>query len=297
MEDAMAGDRKPFGYGDLVSEARRILRKLQGKGAYLSKLSVAAAGTANLHGVFTPRDGYRRPAATVERHFVHLFTSEGWIEKADKGSVLSKGGATWLKRQAAGDDGFRQQHQLLSRKLDEDRAGVRRSLLINDAESPLGWLRKRKGRNGAPLIDDYQYAAGERLRYDFWLAQMTPSVTTNWSMPASPRRGRRAAPEGHAMLRDGAIAAKRRIIRALEAVGPELAGLVLDVCCYLQGLEEAEKLHGWPQRSGKVVLQLALTRLARHYGIVGKARISTSIRDRIRHWGESDYRPNLQSWV
>ncbi len=46
------------------------------------------------------------------------------------------------------------------------------------------------------------------------------------------------------------------------------------------------------QRSGKVVLQLALTRLARHYGI-GSAtdrapRTGTSA---VRHWGSEDYRP------
>lgn len=41
----------------------------------------------------------------------------------------------------------------------------------------------------------------------------------------------------------------------------------IDICCELKGLEEAEKSQCWPQRAGKVVLQLALTRLARHYGL------------------------------
>ena len=211
--------------------------------------------------------------------------------------ALSKGGVTWLKRQSAGDDPFREQHQLRRRKLDKNEGGIRRSILVNDGESPLGWLRKRKGRNGAPLIDEFQFEAGERLRYDFWQSQMTPRITTNWTMSGSSKRGRRAAPDTQSALRDGVIAAKRRILKALDAVGPELAGVVLDVCCHLQGLEEAEKSHGWPQRSGKVVLQIALTRLARHYGLLHEPKISHAIRSRIRHWGGDNYRPTLESWI
>jgi hypothetical protein len=53
-------------------------------------------------------------------------------------------------------------------------------------------------------------------------------------------------------------------MRALMAVGPEVAGILVDICCELKGLEDAEKANGWPQRAGKVVLQIALTRLAKH---------------------------------
>ncbi|MGK2922913.1 MAG: DUF6456 domain-containing protein [Methyloceanibacter sp.] len=71
---------------------------------------------------------------------------------------------------------------------------------------------------------------------------------------------------------------------------PEISGVLVDICCELKGLEEAEKANGWPQRAGKVVLQIALTRLAKHYGLIAEARH----RQRgLRHWGEADYRPRI----
>lgn len=83
-------------------------------------------------------------------------------------------------------------------------------------------------------------------------------------------------------------------MRALMAVGPELAGVLVDICCELKGLEDAEKANGWPQRAGKVVLQIALTRLARHYGLAGEAERSR--KGGVRHWGSEDYRPTLAAW-
>jgi hypothetical protein len=95
-------------------------------------------------------------------------------------------------------------------------------------------------------------------------------------------------------LQDAVIAARERVRHALEAVGPELSGILVDVCCHLNGLEEAERSIGWPQRSGKVVLQLALTRLARHYGLLPSQE--PSLNSRIRHWATPDYRPTTEMW-
>ena len=199
-----------------------------------------------------------------------------------------------LRRSEAGGDGFREQHQLRSAQLKEI-DGTRRPVLVNEAESPLGWLKSRKDRAGRPLISDPQYEAGERLRADHWFARLSPRVTANWSALAPSGRSRRGAPSDAAGLRDEVIAAKERVMRAIDAVGPELAGVLIDICCELKGLEDAEKSHGWPQRAGKVLLQLALDRAcetlrARHAGRDGPAPKG------IRHRGSEDYRSTLDAW-
>jgi uncharacterized protein DUF6456 len=165
---------------------------------------------------------------------------------------------------------------------------------FNADESPIAWLRRRKDRNGESMLSQAQFDAGERLRADFWFAHMTPRTTMNWSAAAPQPRGRRygAALRSSSDMQDNTVAAAERVRRALAAVGPELSGVLIDVCCHLKGLEEAERLAGWPQRSGKIVLQLALTSLARHYGLE-PAGCGATGPGRMRHWGSEDYRPHL----
>lgn len=168
---------------------------------------------------------------------------------------------------------------------------ARQQPTLNPAESPIAWLRRRKDKDGEPMISQPQFDAGERLRADFWFAQMTPRVTANWSAVGSRGRRRKSGSGSSSDMLDNVAAAREQVGRALAVVGPELAGVLIDVCCHLKGLEAAEREAGWPQRSGKVVLQLALTRLARHYGVGECASHAIPQAAQVRHWGSDDYRP------
>jgi hypothetical protein len=160
-------------------------------------------------------------------------------------------------------------------------------------ESPIAWLRRRKNGSGEPMISEAQFNAGERLRADFHFAMMTPRVTMNWSAAEPASRSRRSGAKLRTDILDGPSAAAERVRSALAVVGPELSGVLIDVCCHLKGLEVAERAAGWPQRSAKIVLQLALTRLARHYGYEAVPQTMTGPA-RVRHWGAADYRPRIE---
>lgn len=160
---------------------------------------------------------------------------------------------------------------------------------IDLKESPLAWLARRQRATGEPLISPAQLAAGERFRADFWFAGLSPRVTSSWSANGSAGRSRKSGGYCPAEQTDAMIGARERVRRALEAVGPELSGILIDVCGHLKGLEQAERDADWPKRTAKVVLDLALNSLARHYGLiaVGPRRGAAPT----RHWGAPGYRP------
>lgn len=185
--------------------------------------------------------------------------------------------------------GVRPNRQRKTRTEPADRARPGRNL----AESPVAWLFSRRDSDGNPLISEAQFNAGERLRADFWFAQMSPNVTQSWNPAATAGGGRRSAPGAGVEIADNVVAAAERVRRALAAVGPELSGVLIDVCCHLRGLEDAERRAGWPQRSGKIVLGMALAALARHYGFAQPAAAAPTPA-RVRHWGSADYRPAIE---
>ncbi len=150
---------------------------------------------------------------------------------------------------------------------------------FNNAESPLSWLHSRQ------LISATQYVAGERLRADFERAMLSGRVTTNWDTAGTGSRGGNVAAE----ISDGALAARQRYQKAVEAVGPELAAILRQVCCMAAGIEAAERALDLPRRSGRAVLGLALTGLARHYGLFG----SNARHNAVHQWGREDYRPAI----
>jgi len=182
-------------------------------------------------------------------------------------------------------DGHRAQHLALAEREIMTAEGLAR-VTVDDGESPLAWLARRKGRDGRSLISAEQFVAGERLRADFTRGNLTPRVTSNWGAPT----GRAGSGAGAGEMTDVVIAARQRVQRALDGCGPELAGILLDVCCFLRGLEDVERERGWPSRSAKVVLQLALDRLARHYGLAPTAGGSA----RLRSWFAADAAPGVR---
>jgi hypothetical protein len=191
------------------------------------------------------------------------------------------------RRAKAGADPFQDQHRDLETIAIEGDGG-RSLVLANLAESPLGQLARRKARDGSPFLSAAEFSAGERLRADYTRGQIMPRLGANWT--ASVASGRRAGAGGILDLTDAALAARQRVDRAIAAVGPELSGILIDVCCFLKGLELVEAERGWPVRSAKIVLKTALGVLGRHYDPHIAQRRGPP---RTVHWGAEDYRPRI----
>jgi hypothetical protein len=156
--------------------------------------------------------------------------------------------------------------------------GQAETVAVNWSESPLGQLMRRRGRDGEAFLTASEFQAGERLRADYTRGQIMPRLGANWEA------------SGIADLTDSALAARIRVENAVRAVGPELSGILIDVCCFLKGMETVEMERGWPVRSAKIVLKTALGVLSRHYN----PRDGRERRTRqTLHWGAADYRPSI----
>lgn len=168
---------------------------------------------------------------------------------------------------------------------------AKRKPRFSDTESPLAWLRSRRDKAGENLISPEEFEAGERLRADYTLASLEPRLAMSWDMAVTSGARGRSGPRPESLVTgERALAAKQRLHRALDAVGPELSSILLEVCCLERGLEAAERRLGWPQRSGKLILRMALKALARHYGLGRRAATGRVV---TRHWGAEGYRPEI----
>lgn len=256
-----------FCEAEIAREVRRLFRKLMASGAHL-----APDGGGGRY-VLLQSGHVRRDAPHVEEEMVREFLRRDWLKPcgtAPETYRLGAAGEGWYLRLQAAVAPFAAQHQLRTRRLAATEEGERR-VTVNEAESPLGWLRKRR------RIDAAQFEAGERLRRDYTLAHLTPRLGVDFTAPiVLGRRGKKV----ETSLTETVLAAKQRFRNAMAAVGPGLADMLFDICCHLVGLEEVERAKEWPRRSAKVVLDIALDRLAEHYGL----RITARARGRVRSW-------------
>ncbi len=261
-------------------EARRILRRLCEKGSFL-------AVAPDMERAVVLREvvpGKQNRIAVVDRDVAYAFALQEWIgcEKAGKIAcyTITAVGRAALKRLLTEErsgrgphDGFaeaqapfQEQHRFFAERtvMADDGSGERK-LRFNLAESPLSVLGRKRDKDGVAYLAADLIEAGERLREDFELAQMGPRVAQNWERFLTAGSARGVTPgRGPA---EGPQDARVRVAKALEALGPGLSDIVFRICCFLEGLETAEKRLGWSARSGKVVLKIALERLAAHYGI------------------------------
>lgn len=259
------------------TKMRRILRFLQ-------------AGPCDCHraadGRSTLLEGEDRGTIGVEEALLEELLGEGLVAREREQLHITPQGLTFLASLKGDAGGAADQHRVLD-TMRIEHEGEWRTVAINLKESPLASLARIRGRNGKTWLDDTELRAGERLRRDFERGSLQPRMGVDLSRirdGASRRSGDNAIAE----LSDTALGARRRVENALAAVGPELSGVLVDICCFLKGLEEVERERGWPARSAKLILKTGLQALTRHYEPERHRR-----KGRLVHWGAAGYRPRI----
>jgi Domain of unknown function (DUF6456) len=198
--------------------------------------------------------------------------AEGVFDRGkDNCLQLNAQSVTWLSRfqaeAASSDNIFAAQHRSMQTVSLIDADGSIHSAQKNVNESPLAWLCKATGPTGKPYLCPAEFAASERLRMDYFASSLSQNLCADWSKPA---RARTASGPRNTVLdaADAALGAKDRFIKALDILGPGLNDVVFSLCIRETGMEQIECANHWPKRSGKIILKLALDRLARHYGLI-----------------------------
>lgn len=193
---------------------------------------------------------------------------------------------SWLRRfLAAREEAFLDQHRTVeTAKI--GRGKNRTTVSVNITATPLAALSRLRDRSGAAWLSPDALEAGERLARDFHYGALQPRVTQSYEF----RIGERTRPGSGAAadLKDSVVAARLRVASAVEAMGPELSGVALDVCCFEKGLETVERERQWPPRSAKLMLKTALLQLHRHYNPPAPPRARRS-----HAWGAEGYRPEM----
>ncbi|MGV6805503.1 MAG: DUF6456 domain-containing protein [Ruegeria sp.] len=255
-------------------EALRILRRLCEAGAVL-------AVAEDMDKAVVVRDNGRDDAsrtAIVACAIAQALALKGWISCDNPGRIsryriTSTGRSALTQLIAEGENKARGQRE---NGMEETQAAFQtrqtttgsssnqsKRIRYCIAESPLIALSRRRDRDGRPFLEESLVRAGERLREDFELAQIGPKVALNWDSFLTG--GGLGDANVDVFAGAGSSQARDRVARALSDLGPGLSDVTLRCCCYLEGLELAEKRMGWSARSGKIVLRIALQRLKRHY--------------------------------
>ncbi|WP_314733109.1 DUF6456 domain-containing protein [Pseudoruegeria sp. SHC-113] len=241
------------------SEAQRVLSRLTQPGSFLA----VAPQMENALVMRADEAGEPQRIAVVGRDVAEGLALKEWINAEGEGRVrryrITPAGRSWLKAQRSPARGGGMEEAAMGFDY-ESPVGPGRPVV---AESPLAILARRKDRNGKPFLAPELVAAGEQLREDFELAQAGERTCQNWDHFLTGRAS--FGPQVGDLAAAGPAAARARVTSALRDLGPGLGDVVLRCCCYLEGMERAERRMGWSARSGKIVLRIALQRLRRHY--------------------------------
>ena len=167
-------------------EGLKALRCMASKGAYAQPAD-AIRGLGGDLAVFSPRNRFTQALAIIPAPAFAWLAARGWLEREEGTDRyrLAAAGVKALRQARSGPIHMPNVRQ--SSKQVKRTGGQGASPMRAAPEGSLAWLRRRRDKDGLPLITEPQFSAGERLGADFWRAQLTPRGLRSADAPSRRR--------------------------------------------------------------------------------------------------------------
>ena len=206
---------------------------------------------------------------------VQFMKDNGWLKLKDKIYRHTDAGRVWLSDFVYFID-LNQNNanqQQIHKRITMDASAPRMN--INDPVSPshlpdegdlapLLKLYNRQRNIAHKYLTEVHLCAGQKLFAQFIKANLRPNVTMNWENLQSVKQSHHMGVKQDGFSETNYVA-RRELYESLAHVGQEFAAILVEVCLFGNGLEATEKAMNWPARSAKLLLTMALDRLAEHY--------------------------------
>ncbi len=134
--------------------------------------------------------------------------------------------------------------------------------------APEAVLRLSAGSDATRFLAPHHLEAARKLALLFERARMRQRVTMSYD-PARIGGGNQRPQQGD--LADTAIAARRMLDGLSRRMPQDCWAMLTDICGFDKGLQQVELDRGWPRRSAKLVLRIALDQLAAIMGLTETA--------------------------
>ncbi|MBL4854052.1 MAG: hypothetical protein JKY25_07400 [Robiginitomaculum sp.] len=190
-----------------------------------------------------------------------------------KGAVTQKGAAyilcdSYVRRSAAKaahgpTHAHANQHRDLEQRDIYHPDGIKRPARINRRLSVFHKLAGSVNKDGTAFLQADEIEAGERFAADYDRSMMAAVATQNYTGVTSGGKNRVNTAENISI---SAMDARKRVMDALEMVGPGLERALVSLCGRDWSLGQLEAQEKWASGSGRTVLKLALSRLSEYYG-------------------------------
>ena len=217
--------------------------------------------TSDLYPAYAAGDRRRRPMVWIDSQDVHNLYQNGHLKKVGKGYAF-----TYIAERALIEERWSLTNDGKLREGEDKEiyipVGVKRSVRRRNAHHILRRLSKERGPNNMRFLSVAEVQAGELFQRDYNRFYGGDKITQSVDKIRVDQSGQNGT-ELEMMRR---LDSGRAYQAAIDVLGPSLDQAALVICGERKSLDQLEREQSWSRGSGRVILKLALQRLALQYG-------------------------------